>query len=619
MSGDWELIRVDEDDEHGMTAWLIRLFQSIAARRANHEVQFEESASLAWPEYRGKFVFGSDFWPGQKLAQYQIDSSLSIASWKFGAITDSLMTPSNMLWSKFGPAGPNKERLMRDRRVRMYFDQLTRAVWSERYKPAAGFTGQNQTSWQSIGVFGNMGLWADELDFRHDPKNRGLRYRNMSPGEMYYLVDHQGIVTGLIRWFRRTAQQAKNLWPDAGDRWPKVLQAALEIGSPQLYDFLHFVRPRTDYTPWEVFTPKGKKYSSCYMCWQSQSIIEWDKGYRVFPGGIGRYMVAPWEDYGRGPMQMILATGKTKNAEKVMFLKQGQRAGDPAYLIPDAGLIDMKLHGGAFNAGGMTSDGKPLVGMMPVGDINVTREMMQDEDAIIQSAFLVNLFQLLLENKDFQMGPRQIMEYMNERGVLLAPTVGRQATEYCGPLVYRELDVLSSLGRLPPVPAPLREARGEFDLTVEWCSPLARAMQTQEVAGAMRTVEFAGQIAQMTGDPSVMDIFERDEMLRDIGTAQSMRERWFADDRVLQQKRKQRADDAERDRQVKELPGKAAIMKAQAISDKAQTGGNTGGTLSGTPQGGMPMMPGQNVPGGRAFGQPGAQPQQAFAQPGMYQ
>jgi hypothetical protein len=43
------------------------------------------------------------------------------------------------------------------------------------------------------------------------------------------------------------------------------------------------------------------------------------------------------------------------------------------------------------------------------------------------------------------------------------------------------------------------------------------------------------------------------------------------------------------------MPGRAAIMKAQAINTKAQTGGNIGGTLSGTPQGGMPMMPGQDT------------------------
>ena len=36
----------------------------------------------------------------------------------------------------------------------------------------------------------------------------------------------------------------------------------------------------------------------------------------------------------------------------------------------------------------------------------------------------------------------------------------------------------------------------------------------------------------------------------------------------------------------------AAIVKAQAVAAKAQAGQNIGGTLSGTPQGGMPPVPG---------------------------
>ena len=56
------------------------------------------------------------------------------------------------------------------------------------------------------------------------------------------------------------------------------------------------------------------------------------------------------------------------------------------------------------------------------------------------------------------------------------------------------------------------------------------------------------------------------------------------------------------------MPAQAAIMKAQAISDKAQAGQNIGGTLSGMPQGGMPQIPGNppGIPGTPGVGgQPG--------------
>lgn len=597
----------DEADEQEKVTWSMMLFGQTRPRRVNFEQQWEESASLCWPEWRNSWWYGRDISPGQKLTQFQYDSRMSVAAHRFGAICDSLMTPQNLVWSGFEPAGPQRAYLMKNKAVRQYFDDLSALAWYERYRPEANFVGQNQQNWQALGVFGNMGLWVDELDFTHDPKNRGLRFRSMPIGECYILQDHQGHVVGIIRHFRRTAQQAKNIFRNAEKegRWPAILQAALQIGSQQLYNFLHFVRPRSDYCPWEIFSPRGRKWTSYYISADSFSCIEEGQGYRSFPMAFGRYTQAPDEEYGRGPAQMVLAAGKTLNAEKGIFLKQGHRAADPAYLVPDTGLIDLKLQGGAINAGGMTADGKPLVGVLPVGQIQLNLEMMQEENAIIGDAFLVNLFQLLLADKDFQMGPRQVVEYANERGILLGPTVGRQFNEYIAPICAREIDILAYQKKLPRMPGILREAQGEYQVCFK--SPLARAMRSQEAAGVMRTAEFASELVQMTGSQEITDILDTDEMLKIVGDANNAPTRIFASPQNLQQKRKARSDAMEREQQVKELPGKAAIMKAQAIAQKAQTGGNIGGTLSGTPEGGMPMMPGQAAPGGRAFGQPGGQ------------
>jgi hypothetical protein len=82
-------------------------------------------------------------------------------------------------------------------------------------------------------------------------------------------------------------------------------------------------------------------------------------------------------------------------------------------------------------------------------------------------------------------------------------------------------------------------------------------------------------------------------------------EDWMSTPKEIAAQEKAAADAAKRDDYIKSLPGEAAKAKAAAIAAKAATGGNTGGTLSGTPEGGMPMMPGQDAPGGRSFGQPG--------------
>jgi hypothetical protein len=106
----------------------------------------------------------------------------------------------------------------------------------------------------------------------------------------------------------------------------------------------------------------------------------------------------------------------------------------------------------------------------------------------------------------------------------------------------------------------------------------------------MRIAQFAQETVQMGGSPDVMDRFDFDTSLVEMAQDQFVPPNWMASDEKVAAKRKARQQAQERETQTKELPGRAAIMKAQAITAKAQTGGNIGGTLSGTPDGGMPQI-----------------------------
>jgi len=231
--------------------------------------------------------------------------------------------------------------------------------------------------------------------------------------------------------------------------------------------------------------------------------------------------------------------------------------------------------------------------------------MLEASTKIIHDAFLVTLFPLLFDDKGGQKSAREVIEAANDRGIFLAPTLGRQYGEYLGAMIDRELDLASYMGLLPSMPASVKEAKGEYEII--YTSPLAKALEGQAAAGFIRTAQMIGELIQVGADPALVDYLDMDEAVPGIADTQRVPPRWIASKEKVAQKAKSRARAAERANQVKELPGKAAMAKAQAIVQKAQTGGNTGGTLSGTPEGGMPMMPGQNAPGGRAFGQPGGQ------------
>jgi Bacteriophage head to tail connecting protein len=377
----------------------------------------------------------------------------------------------------------------------------------------------------------------------------------------------QGRVDRIIRWFRMTAYQAVQRWGMA--MLPAGLQSAYDQHSQWLFNFLHCVRPRRDYDV-KRLDVRSLPFESHYVSIEGLCLMQSGGGYRTFPYSVSRYDQTPLEVYGRGPAQMVLPSLKTLNAQKRTFLKQGHRAADPVLLVADDGIIGMDLRPGAMNKGGVTSDGKPMVHILPTGNIQVNEKMMDMEKAIINDVFLVTLFQIMVESP--QMTATEVIERANEKGILLAPTVGRQQSEYLGPMIERELDILATLTAngvqiLPPMPPRLREADGSYE--VEYTSPLARAQKMQEVSAYFRWAEQMSKLAMETQDPSIMDRLDNDTAAPDIAATMGVPESYVADDRQVIAKRKSRADAQARQEQIQAAPAQAGIMKAQAAQVKA--------------------------------------------------
>ena len=277
---------------------------------------------------------------------------------------------------------------------------------------------------------------------------------------------------------------------------------------------------------------------------------------------------------------MVLPSLKTLNAQKATFLKQGHRAADPVLLTGDDGIVDFSLRPGALNKGGMTADGKPMVSVLPHGDIQITKEMMADEKGIINDAFLVTLFQILTETP--QMTATEVIERTNEKGILLAPTIGRQQSEYLGPLIDRELDLCSQMRLLPPMPPQLKEARGGYNAC--YTSPISRAMRAQEAAGFMRVVENLKEIVAVTQDVSIMDPLDFDVAVPAMADIQAVPITWMKTDAKIKAVREQRAKAQQVQQEIQAMPAKAAMI---AATSKAQQGGSGGGQPQ---QGGQPGM-----------------------------
>ncbi len=560
-------LRVIPNDEAEAVRDILQEFSQYITFRNNFAGQWEEAAQLVWPEHRNTFFYGSWTWPGQKKTDRQIDATGMLALHRFAAICDSLLTPANSQWHGLRA---NNDKVMKDRQARLYFDILTKQLFNYRRNPTANFRGQNNSNWRSLGAFGNATMFIDALDGRNYGGARGLRYRAVPLGETFFGENHQGQVDRIIRWFRMTAYQAVQRW--GLDRLPQNLIAPLQQNSQWMYNFLHCVRPRSDFDPRRL-DAKGMPFASYYVSIEGQCLMAKEGGYHTFPYAISRYDQTPREVYGRGPTQMVLPALKTLNAEKRIFLKQGHRAADPVLLTADDGIVGMDMRPGATNKGGVNAAGQELVKILPSGDIAITEKMMLEERGLIDDMFLVSLFKVLSEHPD--MTATQVIELVNEKGILVAPTLGRQETEYLGPLIDREIDVLNQQGLLPPMPGILREARGEYQIV--YTSPLALSQSAGMAAGFIRTVETAKEVVNITQDAQYLDMFDFDAGLTEIAQIQGSPERWMSGPDQIAAKRKARAKAQAQQAQIQAMPAQAAMLKAQATVAKAQPGMGTQG------------------------------------------
>jgi len=534
---------------------ILKEFKHVAGARGNWESHWKEIAERVLPSQSTSFNSFNMYnqTEGEKRTEYIFDSTPSIALNRFSAILDSLLTPRNSTWHKLTSSDPN---LMKDRSVQLYFDEVNRLLFKYRYTPRANFSSQNQQNYKSLGAFGTGSLFIDDLF--NEP---GLRYKAIHLSELFFVENHQGMVDKVLRHFPLTARQAYQKW---GDKLPEAITTSLSVSPDRTFFFLHCVKPNTE-IDFERFDYKGMAYSSYYLSMEGGKIIE-EGGYNTFPYAISRYEQAPGEVYGRSPAMDVLPAIKTLNEEKKTLLKQGHRALDPILLVHDDGIIDtFSLKPGALNAGGVTADGRPLVQALQTGNIMVGKDLMDDERAVINDAFLVTLFQILTETG--AMTATEVLERTREKGILLAPTLGRQQSEYLGPMIDREIDILARQGLLPPMPGILKEAAGDYN--VQYDSPLSRAQRAEEASGLMRTVETALQVVNVTQSMEAIDHFDWDTIIPEISAIQGVPPRWMKSVDDVQKIRMARAQAQQQAQQAQAMPGQAAMVNAVAKAQGA--------------------------------------------------
>lgn len=537
---------------------LFRGYEAAREHRSNWNSQWEDVAKLVLPHFSQSFNGSST--PGAKRGQEMFDATANTALFRFAAAMESMLTPRNGKWHRFRVIEPE---LMKRRNVQLWCDQVNDILFRYRYAQAAGFQGQQHEGYVSIGAFGTSVLFIDKNRARG---GTGLRYRHVPLGEAYLSENHQGVVDTMWRRVPMAIRQVAQRW--GADALGSKLRGKLETAPEDCVAVIHGVQPREEWSPWRL-DAKGMQFGSFYLLEDDQSLLE-ESGFRTFPYAAARYMTGPGETYGRSPAMMVLPAIQVLNEEKKTLLKQGHRTVDPVLLAHDDGVLGgFSMRPGAINSGAVNAEGRPLVHALPVGNLNEMKPLMDDERQTINDAFLVSLFQILVESP--QMTATEVLERAREKGALLSPTMGRYQSESLGPQIAREYDALFQQGIIPPPPPELVEARAEWN--IEFDAPLNRAMRAEEGAGLQRTVQFGMEVAQATQDPSVMDIFDFDVAMRELADINGVPFAWLKDPGAVQQAREGRQQQQQTQNLIDAAPALAATMKAASPEGSPATRG----------------------------------------------
>lgn len=542
----WQAKETPEEEE--LATNCIRDFNYLFGLRGNWNSHWTEIAQRIYPDHSFLFQNYSQLTQmGDKRMTQIYDSTGVLALQRFGAIMDSLLTPRNQTWHQLKANDPV---LHKDRACRLWFDQVNDILFEQRYAQKANFSSQNQEQYLSLGAYGTGMLLIDDL-----AGNTGIRYKNIHLGQLYLQENHQGVIDKVIRHFIMTARQAVQKF---GDACPEVISSIVENNPERQFFFLHWVGPNEDREPGRK-DYKGMPFSSYYVSIEGRKLVA-RGGYRTFPYAPSRYRQAPFEAYGRSPAMDVLPAIKTLNEEKKTMLRAGHRALDPVLLAHDDGVVAaFSLEPGSINPGGITKDGRLLVQPLPSGNIPDGEKLMEDERKLINDTFLVNLFQILTESP--QMTATEVMEKTREKGILLAPTIGRQQSEYLGPMIDRELDILSRQGLLPPQPRLLKEAKGQYKIIYD--TPISRAQKADQVSGTMRTMEAFMQYAQGTGDNSILHLVNIDVAGPAIAEANGVPASWMNTPEKVAMLRQQMQQQQQMQTAIQAAPAAAGMMKAQ--------------------------------------------------------
>jgi len=537
-----------------------RAHEQMAQGRANWESDWrtiEMNLSLLGPTFQNTTTT-----PGQRNSQKQFDITATLALQRFGAAVDSLVSPTTQRYHGLEPIDP---ALRKRSRIKRWCEHATEVLFARRYRMRSNFQSNMYSCYASLGAYGNMAMFIYA-----DPVTGANVYRPVHLSQLWFAENESGLVD-TVHWMR--TPEVRQMVEKYGlenlpDKWKSLYETNQHTRVPVLY----CTRPRRDYDPGRL-DARGKPWGHYVIAYDDCEMLE-EAGFDKWPWGVARYVTEASEEvYGRGPGHLSLPAQNLVNEMTKTQLRSGQRAVDPPVLLPgDTLMRPFDMRSGALNRGMVSMNGTPLA--VPFNNqarLDWAEEMIERHRLSINDAFLVTLFRILVDEGRVITATEALLR-AQEKGQLLAPTMGRTQAEFFGSLIDRELQLAWDVGQLDDMPPEIAESGG---LQVQYSAPLNRLMRAEDAIAILRSVEAMAPMANL--DPNVQFVMKMPDAFREICEINGVPERLMNTPEEVEQMAAGDAQAAEQEQLIAAAPIAASALKDLAAA-RAQAGNSPGAT-----------------------------------------
>ncbi len=386
-----------------------------------------------------------------------------------------------------------------------------------------------------LGAFGTAGLYAEAgID-------RPLSFRAWHCGSFACAENTEGTVDRVFRFFNYTAQQAVDRW---GDDAPEKCRDDVKANRRHTaHPFIHAIYPR-DRKDRAEGGPLGMPVASCYLSPTEKKLIT-EEGFDSMPVTVPRWL--KWSEespYGASPTMLAIADIKGSNYLEWAIARVAELKINPRIITQtDAvGTVDLGP-GGITQVKSMQEKPEVWAG---IDDYKVGIDLNERVNQRIQRAFHMPLFEQFAR-LEREITATEVRARQAEQLARISPAFTLLTTDLIEPLLERVFMLLFNGGHFSPPP---REALAQ-DSAGQWRLLFPKTIQISRMSQAIEETKehaFASTLATfiplMEADPSLLDNFDLDVSMRDIGRGKGVPAKYFRDPELVAQIRDQRAQQA---------------------------------------------------------------------------